>query len=395
MKKNSINTHDGKGEIGGSADTLLLCLYFVAACTYIPLSLFLNMGEWLLGVISLSVCLLSTAVLTRVAQSFRNVLGYSVILLVFIFFGGSLLPVGLLAAFTSSACVYAYLILKRPSPFLWGLPVIPLVISLFVIGSVWGAVASVSVLPCALLLPYAVKKQMGRVGAVCHISFGICAVTVLFFAAAVYSIYGELSMANAKALIDAMRAHMIAALDSVSAEMSQMMELEGSGIDLSSYITAAVTAAFNLLPAILITVANLVAYMIHSTFLSIYCKTDEERKASLPMLAFEMSLVSAVVFLACTVFAVVSVSDSMAMWRTAAENMMVVLAPGLILTALGALRMLTARKGPSCLGTLIYMLVIFMLISFSLPAIIITSVAGAVVVILAHIAKRSASKKDD
>lgn len=395
MKKSSINTRDGNGEVSRRADTLLLCLYFVTACTYIPLALFLNMGEWLLGVISLSVCLLSTAMLTRVAQSFRSVLGYSVILLVFIFFGGSLLPVGLLAAFTSAACVYAYLILKRPSPFLWGLPVIPLVISLFLIGSVWGAVASVSVLPCALLLSYAVRKQMGRVGAVCHISFGICAVTVLFFAAAVYSIYGELSMANAKALIDAMRAHMIAALESVSAEMAQMMELEGSGIDLSSYITAAVTAAFNLLPAIIITVANLVAYMTHSAFLGIYCKTDEERKAALPMLAFDMSLVSAVVFLACTVFAVVSVSDRLALWRTSAENMMVVLAPGLILTALGALRMLTARKGPSCLGTLVYMFVIFLLISFSLPAIIITSVAGAVVVILAHIAKHGESKSDD
>ncbi len=376
-----------------AADTPLLFLYFIAACVYISLALTLNVGEWLLATVSLAFCLIGTAVLARIAGSFKRVLGYSMIILIFVFFGGSLLPVGLLAAFTSAVCVYTYLLLRRPSPFLWGIGAVPLVISVLVVKSMLAAILSLAPLPCALLLAYSVKKGFDRVRSVCYLSFGICLPIVLCFIAAINSIYGEVSFAVAKSLIDALREQIVLTLSAVSDQMTELVDL-GSA-DMSSYIVSAVNAAFNLLPAILITLANLIAYMIHSAFLSIYCKDEETRTSALPMLAFDMSLTSAIVFILSLICALALVSDSTALWRTAAENMLVILAPGLILTALGALRMLTSIKGPSCLGTLVYLFVIFMLVSFSLPAILITATAGAVVIILAHVSKKGKSHNSD
>ena len=106
------------------------------------------------------------------------------------------------------------------------------------------------------------------------------------------------------------------------------------------------------------------------------------------MLSFEMSLTSSIVYIASLVFSLLLVSESLALWGTAAENIALVLAPGLILTALAGIRALSMRKGPSCLGTLLYLGVIFMLASLSGIVIMLVALVGAVLNIVAHIAKR-------
>ena len=373
-----------------AAHTPLLYLYFIAACVYISLILTLNVGEWLIAAVSLAFCVIGTSVLAKIAGSFKRVLGYSTIILILVFFGGSLLPVGLLAAFTSAVCVYAYLLTARPSPFLWGLGAVAPVICALAAKSVPAAILALAPLPCALLLAYSVKKCFDRVRSVCYVSLGICLPVVICFVMAVNLLYGEVSFEGARALIDALREQTVLTLNAVSKQMTELVDIGSS--DMSSYIVSAVNAAFNLLPAILITVSNLIGYMIHSAYLSIHCKDEQTRKAALPMLAFDMSLTSAIVFILSLVCALALVSDGTALWRTAAENMLMILVPGLILTALGALRLLTSIKGPSCLGTLVYLFVIFMLVTFSLPAILITATAGAVVIILAHVSKKRRSK---
>ena len=71
---------------------------------------------------------------------------------------------------------------------------------------------------------------------------------------------------------------------------------------------------------------------------------------------------------------------------------MLILIPGLILTALAGIRMLTMRKGPSCLGTLVYMGSIFLIASLSPAVIIAASVLGAILIIITNIAKAKAEK---
>ena len=392
MKQTDSTTKNGSAP--QLSETVLFCLYYTLACAYIPLCAFLNIGAMAVSVISLAVCVLGVAVMARAAGSFKAVLGYALILGIFIFFGGSLTPAGMFSAFATAVCIYAHLHLKRPSPFLWGLPAIPLIITLLITGSATASVISVISLPAAIALMLAVKETAGKVGAICRISFGICLSAVAVFACAVYSAYGSISFALCKQAIDTAR-EVITELVLLGAR--EMEVLLGSSLSMlgEDEVAYAVGVVFNVLPAVTVIIANVAAYVIHSMFLSIRFVTVEEKKQALPMLSFEMSLASAIVFLLALLLSFVLVSDSAAMYGAVAENIMLILVPGLILTALAGIRALAMHKGPSCLGTVVYLGAIFLIASLSPPVIIIAATVGAVLIIATHAARHKAGKSNE
>ena len=102
-------------------------------------------------------------------------------------------------------------------------------------------------------------------------------------------------------------------------------------------------------------------------------------KEALPMLVFDMSIHSAFLFLLALVLSFALASEKTAMYGAVAENLMVILLPGYVITALAALRAFVTKRSPSCLGTLLYFFVIFMIASLSYPVIITTAVVGAIV----------------
>lgn len=373
--------------------TLLACLFYILAAAYIPLSLYLPMGEFLSAAIALAVCVLSVVVLSRIARGYKTLIGYTLVLGIFIIFGGMLLLIGLFSAFASASCIFAYLWQKKRTPFVWGLPLIPLIISILLIGNVSGVILSLFTLPCSLLLALSVKNKCARVGAVCRISFGICLSAVLLFLTAVWSVSGEISATAVKELIGTAKEQLISILGSAASEIETAIGYELTSLDVENIIEVSVSSLFNLLPALVITLANIAAYLIHSLYLSIVYVTDEERKEALPMLSFDMSLISAILYILSLVLAFVLASGKTAIYGTAAENILLVLSPGLVLTALAGIRALTVKRGPSCLGTLLYFGVIFLLVSLSVYAIIGVSLAGAILIILTHILKRRSDKE--
>ena len=390
MKQINIENQSNKKNI---YEVILLCLYYVLASAYIPLCSFLHLGEIALSAISLAVCVLGILALSRIAGGFKTILGYVLILGIFIFLGGSLIPVGIISAFITAVCVLAHLLLKSYSPFLWGLPVIPFIISVVTVGSAASAAVSLAAFPAALGLAWSVKDKVGRVSAVCRISAGICVIAVAAFLCAVHSAYGEISFSTCKQLIESFRSTVSSILITAANEMQSSLGYDSQLINLEQTVSYAVSVAFNVLPALVIILSNVVAYVIHSLFLSAHFNTAEERKDARPMIAFEMSTVSAVVFLVSLVLSAVLSAGKWALYGAVAENLMIILIPGLVLTALAGLRVLTMRKGPSCLGTLIYLGAIFMIASLSPLVLIAASIAGAVLVILTQVAKSKAQKK--
>ena len=164
------------------------------------------------------------------------------------------------------------------------------------------------------------------------------------------------------------------------------MGIEMSSTDMRTVIDAAVGTMFNLLPGLLITLCNVVAYVIHSKYLTVcYPDPKKSRDELAPMLEFDISLTSAIVYIVAVIATFVLVTGGSALYGAVAENIVIVLAPGLILVALGGIRELIAKKGPSCLGTLIYFGVIFLLATLSIYAIIGVALAGAVLIILAYV----------
>lgn len=394
--KQENSQNDKKQKINNSTrellDTALAAAFYVIACVYIPFAFYVPMGDLVSSLLALAICVLGIAVLARIAKTFRATVGYTVIVALLVLFGGMILPVAIFSAFASACCIFAHLMTKKASPFIWGLPLIALIMSALISRSIMGILLSVITLPCSLMLIYSVKKRIGKVGAVCRISLGICISLAVIFVCAVWRSHAELSMSAARALIDTARGQLTVLLESAAEEIEMLLGYELTSADANNVIDASVSALFNLLPALIITVSNIVAYIIHSLYLSVAYISEKDKKRVIPMLAFNMSLTSAIVYIASLVLAFALTSDSVALYGTAAENVMIVLAPGLILTALAALRAFTSRKGPSCLGTLVYFGVIFMLVSLSVYSIIGVALAGAIVVILANIAKKNLGK---
>ncbi|MBE6706742.1 MAG: hypothetical protein E7577_03780 [Ruminococcaceae bacterium] len=367
-------------------DVFLLCSAYAIAASFITVALTININELVISAVALAICAFSVLVLARIAKTFRAVVFYTIILGASAFIGGSLLLIGLFAALALCCCSLAYLINNSKSPFIWGIPLIPIILALFISPNANGILVAISPLPATILLAYSTKKRLDRVSAVCRISCGLCIVFLASFFIALYSVKGVISIAAAKELIVELKEAISAECLLLMNELMATLGYELSSIDVKTLVDSAVGTVFNLLPGLIITLSNIIAYIIHSLFLTV-CYPDPRKSKDelMPMLEFDISLTSAIVYVIAVVATFVLVSGGSALYGAVAENIVVVLAPGLILVALGGIRSLITKKGPSCLGTLLYVGVIFLLATFSVYAIIGVALAGAVFIILAYV----------
>ncbi|MBE6535728.1 MAG: DUF2232 domain-containing protein [Ruminococcaceae bacterium] len=384
MKK-SITKKQNKADIQ-PLDVFLLCSAYAIAASFITVALTININELVLSAIALAICAFSVFVFARIAKTFKAIIMYAIILGASAFIGGSLLLIGLFAALALCCCSLTYLLGNSKSPFIWGVPLIPLIVALFISPNANGIIVSLSPLPAAILLSYSVNKKLDRVSAVCRISFGLCVVFVVSALITLYSTMGEISLAAAKSFIDTLKEEITVACIAAMEEIEEMMGLDMSDTDMRTVVDAGVGTVFNLLPGLLITVSNVIAYIIHSIYLTVcYPDPKKSRDELSQMLDFDISLTSAIVYIVAIVAAFVLVTGGSALYGAVAENIVIVLAPGLILVALSGIRAFIAKKGPSCFGTLLYVGVIFLLATFSIYAIIGVALAGAVLIILAYV----------
>lgn len=388
MKQNNSNQQVQRQGNASLATVALLCLSYTLLCIYPSLLIHTVSGEWLSAVLGLSACAVAVFALFKIAGSFKPISGFVFIAGLFLLFGNAIFPVALFVSLVAAACIYAWLLLKGGAPFALATPAIPLVICAAVTRNAVLSAMSLIPLLCALCLAYAVKTKKGRVGATCVISAGICLAVASAFVYAAYSLSGEISAAAIRSMIDYGKIQLTAAVNNVLAEMNNML---GTGLDVTNMAEVMVSSTFNLLPAIIIVVANVFAYIMHSLFLSVCYVTDDDRKQALDLFKFDMSLTSAIVYVSALVLAAVLSSGSSALFGAAAENLVLVLAPGLVLTALAGIRALTVKKA-SCLSTLLYFGIIFMLASFSMVVISLVALVGAAFIIVAHISRSKKAK---
>ncbi len=366
----------------------LLALFYIFACVYVPLALFVSMGQWLSAVLALGICVFAGIALYKMTGSFKPLIGYAVIVGFFAFFGGAFLPMSLLVSFVTSCVVYAYLIKLKQSATVWGLPIIAALLSLLITQSAMGVCLSLLSLPAAFMLALSIKNKVSRVGAVCRISAGICISALLTLATALYNLYGTIDIETVKRLIDSAKEQMSLMLTDMLGELQAILGEIVVSVDSESLVAMLVSSVFNLLPAVLITISNIVAYIIHSLYItSQYSMSEEAHNEAKDMLSFDMSIVSAIIYIAATVLSFVLVSPTAAIYGTVAQNIVLILIPGLVMTALAFVRALSIAKGPSCLGTLLYFVLIFLIAGLNPIVLMAVALAGAVFIILSHIAQ--------
>ncbi len=388
---------------GTALTFILLCLYYILATAYIPLCLFIRLPEYFSLLSAVGICILACAALARAAGSFRAVVGFALTVGIFAFLGTAVQLVAPIAAFIAAVAVYSKIInMPQSLPAALTMALLPAVSVITVyLASRQGLGVALAILPVpvACTLTWCTRKKLSRVPAICRLSCCISLCVLAIALCIVYMLAGEISISAIRSLIDSARTALVAMLDGALMQMELLLGESLSalgGIDLSSFTKTLAASVFNLLPAIVITVANILAYLVHSLALSVeygrvlpetLAKDSPERREIAEQMSFDMSLVSAIVYIASLVLAFLFVTEKTALYGTAAENLLLILAPGLVLTAISGVRALSMQKGPSCLGTLVYIGLIFMVASLSPIVIMAVALGGAVLIIMAHIAK--------
>lgn len=394
-RENNINPPQKTVRHSPASPLVIGAIYFVLTL-YLPIALFADINSEILQAISIAAAALAVLGLYSIIKSARPVVSFAMtfgIILVFL----SSVVCGIAAAFIGSVCLLSYLLIssKKLSGKFFVLSVAPVsyLLCAALLGNFIVALIALIHLPAALVLSYCFSKKIDRISTICRTS---CAILLSFgtlFATAFILTYGA-DLEALRTLIESVRTSVTDLLaNTLYTVYSQIPEMSMSMTDALEFSTTAVNTVFNLLPAIVIITSNIAAFFLQSTMTTILIQGETDKEKIRHMVAFDMSLISAIVFLAAFLVTAI-LSGEMSVWSVTAENIAMILIPGLAFTALIALRQLIFSKKPSCFGAITYLLSIIVL--FYIPAVMLSlyAFAGAVVIILNNIAKHKLKKKN-
>lgn len=390
-----INTPQKTAQRSPANPLVVGIIYFILTL-YLPIALFADISSEILGAISIAAAAFAVIGLYSIIKSARPVVSFAMTFGIILIFLSSIVC-GIAAAFIGSVYLLSYLLIssKKTSGRFFALAVSPVsyLLCAALLGSFTTALIAIIHLPAALVLTYCFSRKIDRISTICRTS---CAILLSFgalFAAAFFMAHGT-DLEALRALIESVRTSATDFLaNTLYTVYSQIPEMSMSMTDALEFSTTAVNTVFNLLPAIVIISSNIVAFFLQSTMTTILIQGETDKEKIHHMVAFDMSLISAIVFLAAFLVTAI-LSEKMSVWSVTAENIAMILIPGLAFTALIALRQLIFSKKPSCFGALTYLLSIIVL--FYIPAVMLSlyAFAGAVVIILNNIAKHKLKKKN-
>ena len=394
-RENHIN-NSAKPERRTPASPLVISAIYFIITLYIPIALFADLSLTVIEGISIAVAAAVVLGLYAIIKTARPVISFAMTFGIILIFLSSIIC-GIAAAFIGSVYLLSYLLIsiKKTSGRFFVLMLAPLsyLLCAALLGNFLVSLTALLHVPAALVLTYCFSKRTDRISTICRTS---CAILLSF--GAVFAVYFVLKHGSD---LDALRSSIdgarIALTDFLANTLftlySQIPEMSMSMTDALELSSTAVNTVFNLLPAIVVISCNIVAFFLQSTMTTILIQGETDKEKIRPMVAFDMSLISAIVFLAALLVSAI-LSKDMSVWSVTAENIAIILIPGLVFTALIALRQLIFSKKPSCFGAITYLLSIIVL--FYIPAVMLSlyAVAGAVVIILNNIAKHKLKKKN-
>ena len=369
--------------------TLLLFALLTVSSAMVGIGLFTAGGPEseapLLRYGSVAVMLLLALVLWRFTHASKGLIPILIIsgVIVYYFTASATLTAALLSLLFAVA-EGGFLLAVLPRKQLAGIPLIPILAfaaALAVTRDPFVAAAALVPFPPMVALALGTRssaeKQNGptRVGVICLTSLTLGLSLVAVTALVLYRVLGSLSPDVLLAAMESLRAAFVESITSAQlpegldpelvAELEQLLTHEGA--------ENAVNSVFNLLPAIFVVGLNLIAAIAqmlqHATLRTFGLGDSITPRVSL----YRMSLISCLVFLAAYLTAFLEGSETSTLVGTVAQNVSIILMPGLALA--GMIRITTAmtRKGPRGLGCLFFLVLLipclFIIAPFLLAAI--------------------------
>ena len=381
-KTPGIRTKDGGVKL---FPTILLTVYVIAASVFSTVSLLVGNvvpSEYFALLLAVAMPVAGIAVLSKLTASIKPLVPFCIIVALILFMGADLGASSAIAVTLLLFAAAAYLFRNK----LWYLAIfacaVSCVLTYLLTKNILIAVCSAAFLPTAIALYLSFEKKLQRVGAVCAMSVTLGVTFILLFLAFIYSKEGNIYPSVIKGFFNSLRDTLTVTVADTLVATSAQLEAPISAADALSLTTSAVALAFNLFPAIITILLFVISYVTHSLYISSISPTVEDNKDIVHAISFKMSLASALIFLVAFFAALILDYEGLGLYATAAQNIYLMLFPGLSLITFGFIGSFSKNKGASCLTSLIYF-AIFGLILF-VPGIA-AGVAGAVISISAFV----------
>ncbi len=297
----------------------------------------------------------------------------------FLFYGmtNSYMQAGLVIALVFAVAEGSVMVALLPRDKLALLPLIPIIayaIAAAVSRDLVGSVAVLVPIPAAITLAVCTRNSaaredgLTRVGVICATTLALGLSVGAMLALSLYRHLGSLDIATLLAYLDELREVYILQITSyelpegATEAMKALLSRENAENMVNSII--------NILPAILVVTMLILATMTqliqHAALIAFGHKeslTDRTR-------AFGISLIACIVFVAAYFVAVFSSSDASTLAGTVAENMCIILLPGLALA--GLIRIISGlnRKGARGMGCMFYLVLLIPCLLFIAPALL-------------------------
>lgn len=235
----------------------------------------------------------------------------------------------------------AYLIATYRSKWLALVPAGAYTLAFVLCGNPIVALISLISFPAAGILAHQTMRNQSRVSAICMTSL-LYAICITFgYVLLLFLQNGSVSLQELAAALDPMREE-ITTLMLESEPLVQMLDKAYAGVGVSArdVIVSIVNLTFNLLPAMVITLINLMAFSAQLMCARAFVGTNMSSLLSRSAQLFILSVPSGMVYMFC--FLVTMFSSASNMFTAATQNFLLILLPGMAL--IGMLKLVSDIK---------------------------------------------------
>ncbi|MBR2354454.1 MAG: hypothetical protein IKA76_08145 [Clostridia bacterium] len=374
-------------------DILLLCVIFLAASVYLPLISVLPLQPQSKDAFSFLICALSVLAQARLSKKISVGIGQATLLLLIgLLFGGPHIA-AIIGATASSACIFCWLALTTASPLVLLLPLISYGGASLAIASPFTGALSLISMPMALLLLISVRKLLSKVKAICLLSAGLLLSAILAAVLYFLLVHESITVELLRASIDSVRSALANEISTRLALLEGDMGILPVGRDYSEFVNTLANELVNHLPAILLMITNGIALITHSAMVRLLLSQNLSKETLTPLAIFDMSAVSAVVFLLSMLLSLFMDSPDSALALAVCENLYLILIPGMLISLWMYLNVWLLAKMPSCFGILLYLAVPLLLFQFPSVLLPIAAVIGAVLLLIGKIRRELHQRK--
>ncbi len=255
---------------------------------------------------------------------------------IWLYTGGSFEYAALLCSPITVIGVGAFLVKTTRSPYLLGIVPAAYLMALLIGNRPIAALLSLIFFPAAYILAIGFSGKAGRMAMICRISVSLAAISAVVLIVWLSIKNGRFDLALVPQAVDNLFEALVDLCTNWFADMANVY-LE-NGVDIT---TAGITAAdarlyavalFGIIPALAIVALNAVSFVAYQLTLSLFGLSGQKSYLTPETVSFSMSWISAVVFILAYFVMLISNLSSAENIGLVAENLYLILLPGLVLT---------------------------------------------------------------